>query len=112
MTFCPSCGFNLSRDELIERDGFVIDPRGGVTFEGRQIEIWPSEVSIAHTVATAAGRCVSIGAIAGRLDSEAIDPINRIAVSICRMRKRFAAANAPFPIETVHSRGYRWEMPA
>lgn len=108
MNFCPHCGFNLSQDAIVERDGFTIDPRGTITFNGRRIKATPIDMGIAHSVASAAGRVVKCEVIAERLGSETNDPRGLIRTRICFMRKNFADARAPFPLETVFGRGYRW----
>jgi DNA-binding response OmpR family regulator len=107
--FCPSCGFNLTKDEPIERDGFVIDPRGVVTFEGRQVPFTKAEHNLLHTLARAEGRCVESAVLGERL-GESEDPVNTARVLILRIRRRCWNAGAPNPIRTVWGRGYRWGL--
>jgi DNA-binding response OmpR family regulator len=108
--FCPSCGFNLTKDEPIERDGFVIDPRGVVTFEGRQVPLQAGEIIFVHSIAAGEGRCVPISALLERMDSESKDPLGLLHTRLCMIRKRFFGVGAPNPIRTVWGRGYRWGL--
>lgn len=108
--FCPSCGFNLERDTVLEVDGFTLDPRGIAGFAGRQLMIRAREVTILHTVAEAQGRTISRDVIASRIgyDGEG----NAIDVYMSRLRQALLAAGAPNPIRNVWGRGFAWVSPA
>lgn len=107
---CPSCGFNLSADEVIERDGFTVDPRGTLKFEGRQVEhLSPFMTGIILAVARAGDRTLSIEAIQNRITES---HTNIVQVMVCRIRKILAAQSVPCPITTVRGRGYAWGLPS
>lgn len=104
--FCPSCGLDLRRDELIERDGFTFDPRGAAFFGGKALRLTRAEIGILQTLAKAEGRPVVAGAISGRVgNGGGGDSIRTI---ICKLRHRLADLAIPDPIESVWGRGYRW----
>ena len=109
MTFCPCCGFNLTRDEVMELDGFMLDPRGMVAFQGSPVLMTHHEAMAMHTVASAKGRPVKTEIISQRI-SDGEDP-HCASVFLHRVRRKLAEARLPNPIETVARRGYRWSMP-
>lgn len=110
MTCCPSCGFNLTRDEIVEIDGWRIDPRGIAEYDGRAIHFAPAQLIILHSIAMMRGRIAARDAILNRMGTEA-EP-NILSVLVCRIRRTINAAGIPSPIKTVCGRGYRWELPA
>ena len=109
MSFCPSCGFNMTRDETVERDGFTLDPRGCVSFMGKDVPLTKAEATLLHTVAAADGRVVSRATVASRFGMSD-DPANVTSVLMCRIRKRLSAFGAPCPVKNEIGRGYRWEL--
>lgn len=108
MSFCPHCGFNLERDQPVERDGFVIDPRGAVRFCGHPVRLTPAETQIMHTLAAADGRSVRVSTILERLGCEDAQ-YNRVSVSISKIKRTLTQSGIPFPIRSDWGRGYRWE---
>jgi len=108
MSFCPSCGFNLDRDKVLQLDGFTLDPRGEVHFGETRVELSHHEALVMHTVAAAAGRPVKTETIACRV-SDGEDP-HCASVFIHRARRRLLAAGIPNPIQTAFRRGYRWSV--
>ena len=111
MTYCPSCGFNLSKDEPIERDGFLLDPRGTVSFCGRRLSFTKAEAAVLHSIGAAGSRTVEAATLACRFGDHD-DPANVARVLVSRIRHRLAAYDVPCPVRTDHGRGYRWEVPA
>ena len=105
MTCCPHCGYNLARDEVIERDGFCIDPRGTVAFNDRQLRLTAGAFAMLLCIVRANGRPVRDDTILNYADSEGTE--NTVHVQMCRTRKAFAAQGVPFPIQRM-SGGYRW----
>lgn len=110
MSFCPHCGYNLTRDEVIEADGFTLDPRGTVTFEGREARLTRPQVDLLYAMARADGRPVALPALAERMGSEAEDIRNVVSAQLAHTKRRLRAANIPFPVRTVWGRGYRWGL--
>lgn len=106
--FCPSCGFNLRNDEVVERDGFRLDPRGLAEFEGRYIDIPVGYALILHALASNEGRAVSLSTLLSRVSDG--DYPQFVAVLVCRMRRTLQEAGIPNPIQTVYGRGYRWHV--
>lgn len=112
---CPNCGCNFRNDYLIDRDGFVIDPRGQVAFGGVAINLRPTEVCIFHSVAKEKGRYVSTEVLTNRCCRERRGwPPKTVHVHIHRIRKALASAGAPDPISNERGRastlGYRWHL--
>ena len=115
-SLCPHCGYNLEADVIIERDGFTIDPRGHVRYDGSLIPGFTAQmVSVLHTLAKAGGRKLTSSVIADRCSSENIDRSNVIAVQICRLRRVLKARDIPCPVQS-RSRpvreggGYWWAV--
>lgn len=109
MSFCPHCGYSLDRDEIVERDGFRLDPRGTVSFQGRAVRATTMQALILHSLASASGRWVKPHVLADRIGSEAEHPDNVIAVLLSRTRHSMAETGAPDPVRNEHGKGYRWE---
>ncbi len=111
---CPHCGYNLIADEIVERDGFTIDPRGHVRYEGLLIPgFTPQMVSVMHSLAKANGRKLTASVIADRCGSENADRSNVVAVQICRLRRVLQACDIPCPVQsklgpTREGGGYWW----
>jgi DNA-binding response OmpR family regulator len=106
MTCCPSCGYNLTRDEVIEIGPWRLDPRGAVSFDGRRLSLTADCAMIMHSIAAAHGRPISLAALLSRIGSEALT--NIIQVQIWRIRDVLRASDIPVPFHTVRSRGYAW----
>jgi DNA-binding response OmpR family regulator len=107
VTCCPSCGYSLTRDEPVERDGWRVEPTGA-WYRGKHILTGPSDSATLHAIASAP-RPVSTDALLNRLGSEALS--NVVAVYVSRIRSRCSALGVPSPIQTVRSYGYRWRSP-
>ena len=106
---CPSCGYNLSRDEVISTDGFMLDPRGVVSFGGRGIDITSGEAMLLHTIASEQGRVLRAETIGQRI-SDSDDPGNVAQVTVCRVRQKLRDAALPVPFHNVRGRGYAWGL--
>jgi len=107
---CPHCGFNLEQDQVIERDGFILDPRGAVSFHGEAITLPKNHVQLLYTLAASYGRPVRRDVLADRVGSESNNVSNTMSVIFGRIRKTLADAGAPWPVEVVWGRGYRWSL--
>ena len=108
---CPSCGFNLRRDEVLELDGFSIDPRGLVTRAGARIALTRTETAVLYAIASGGGRPVSSEAIANRA-TEADDAVNVVRVMVRRIRAKLMQAGVPDAITTCWGSGYAWAVAA
>jgi DNA-binding response OmpR family regulator len=106
---CPHCGYSLAKDEPLHRDGFMLDPRGVVTFEGRTVPLRPSAHSIVFALAKCAPRPLSIDTLLVQMGSENAEA-NVVQVQLTWAKTAFRKALAPFPIENVWGRGYRWSL--
>ena len=98
---CPHCGYNLEADAIIERDGFTIDPRGHVRYDGILIPgFTPQMVSVMHSLAKGNGRKLTAEVIADRCDSESADAKNHISVQIFKIRRVLQAVDVPCPVQS------------
>lgn len=110
---CPHCGYDLRADEMIELDGFHIDPRGTIAFAGRQLPLNLSSVVILATLAKAAPRMVRSSVLIDRIGGDGDDLRGTLYSQVRRLRRTLTAIGAPVPVASVRrSGGYRWEMPA
>ncbi len=107
---CPSCGYNLTADAAVERDGWCIDPRGAASYRGVELFTRNTWVQILFTCASMTG-IVKVDVLQARIsDSE---ESNVAASQLSLMRKRLAYLSVPCPIETVRGdcvSGYRWRV--
>lgn len=100
---CPHCGYDLSADKPIERDGLWIDPATRIaTWQGRPVGLPGAQFTLAYALVKAWPAYVPIAALADRIGYEGDDPANIIANYVSRLRK------AGLPIRTVHGVGYAW----
>lgn len=110
---CPRCGFNLERDTLIERDGFVLDPRGMIAFHGRPVKMRASGARLLHLLAKSAGRVLSRDVIYERLfGGDAADTANFIAAIASQARAELRREGIPDPICNQPREGLFWRCPA
>ncbi|PAL23572.1 helix-turn-helix domain-containing protein [Sphingopyxis sp. GW247-27LB] len=106
--FCPNCGYDLRKDEVLVVDDWVIDPRDGVTCRGKLIEgLTETQVGILHSLAKDVGRIVSSETLGAR-HSDAEDVSAAVRIQIHRIREILAGEGIAVPFETVWRRGYRW----
>ena len=103
---CPSCGYNLSRDEVIDRDGFMLDPRGAAQFHGDDLGLTLAEALTLYAIASANGRPISHKTIASRVSDSNDAEVARIFV--LRARRKLTVHDAPDPVRTMRGRGYAW----
>jgi DNA-binding response OmpR family regulator len=106
--FCPSCGYSLARDEIIERDGFVLDPRGRVSFLGSPVTMTRAEAMVLHGIASCGNRTVKAEALGARI-SGSEDPGLVLRVFLSRVRRHLREQGFPSPVVTEPGIGYRWE---
>jgi DNA-binding response OmpR family regulator len=105
---CPHCGYDLERDELIERDGFRLDPRGTTDFNGHPVQLTKAQSIFFASVAKEAPRALSYVALIERMGIEGADERNVLAVQFSHIRTRLRAFDIPLPIVSVRSVGYQW----
>ncbi|MBB5986012.1 winged helix-turn-helix domain-containing protein [Sphingobium lignivorans] len=108
---CPNCGFDITKDDLVERDGFKLHPREGLgSYLGRSIGLTGSELVLLHTIGQAK-RTISREALHNRVsDCETFPEI--VGTFVCKIRSKLRTAGVPDPIETVRGKGYRWKSVA
>ena len=106
---CPSCGYNLDADKVVERDGWRIDPRvAEVEYLGKRHPLCISWVNILHCVCSRSGP-VSAEALLNRI-SESGD-VRVITTTISRVRRTLRCYGLPVPIAGIHRHyggGYVW----
>lgn len=105
--FCPSCGFNLEKDEPLAVGDWNIDLRGGVQFRGRHVDyLSTTQIGILHTIAASRPRNVSIEILTAR-HSESESSVS-IRVLICALKRDLRFQGIPVPIKTDRGAGYHW----
>ncbi|MBY0394432.1 MAG: hypothetical protein K2Q27_14355 [Novosphingobium sp.] len=108
--FCPCCGYNFREDEIVERDGFRIDPRAAtVTYNGWPLRMAATPARIMHSLAVS-NRAVRGDALLARVSAS--EDLNTLAVQIHRAREACAEINVPCPIVTQRGVGYVWQVAA
>lgn len=111
MTHCPCCGYSLEQDKVIERDGFMLDPRGPVAFDGAPVPISKQQSEILFAIAAEEGRLARHAMLAERIGYEG--DLNSVVVQVSKMRRRLEQHRIPNPIYTVDGfGGYAWGRPA
>ncbi len=108
--YCPSCGYNAHKDRVIERDGFVVDPSGKVTYLGNIVRMTPGQRALLHSVAAGNGRVIKGEALLNRISDG--ETVNLVAVLISNLRRALIAKGIPSPIQTAWGSGYYWALPA
>lgn len=110
---CPSCGYNLHREEPFVDGRLTFDYDTGLIVDGRPIPLSYMMRQIVGSLIAARGERLSTDAILLRIGSEG--EANTIAVQISRIRKVFRDAGLPELIQSRRGRGeagYRWVMHA
>jgi DNA-binding response OmpR family regulator len=108
-SICPYCGYNLVADDVLEIDGFRLDPRGVAHWQGKQIEMHPWHALILHSLAKAGGRPLSDTVLLERLGSEATR--HSVHVYVSRLKRELTDAGVPFLIRRVLRIGFQWVSP-
>ena len=103
---CPICGYNLEADAIVERDGWRIDPRGEVLFEGRTVTTRRSWTAILLTLAREGGRRVTAEVLLSRTSSS--ERNNTMSSAIRQMRRAVEAQGLPWPVVSYRRGGYAW----
>ncbi len=106
---CYRCRQDLEGDEVIDVAGWLIDPGGGLTYQGRRIkDMTPGMACILHAIARGRGRRITVSDIGQHCCSDAEG--NAIVSSVSRMRRMFAMQNIPDPIGSQPpAPGYWWQ---
>lgn len=108
--FCPCCGYNFRDDQVVERDGFTIDPRAAtVLYEGTPLRMAPTPARIMHALA-ASDRAILREALLARVSG--CENLNTLAVQVHKARDACAEVKAPCPITTQRGVGYVWQVAA
>lgn len=104
--YCPSCGYNAHKDRPIECDGFVVEPSGLCTFNGRKIHLTPGQGRLMHSIAAGNGRVIRADALLNRISDG--ESVNLCAVLVSQLRKKLSGHGVPCPIQTKWREGYYW----
>jgi DNA-binding response OmpR family regulator len=105
--FCPSCGFNLDKDRTVERDGYIIDPYGLVSYIGIPIRMPNQQRLLLHSIAVAPA-LVTHGVLSNRLDCK----LECLRVYASHLRNSLRQHAVPLIIEAVWGQGYKWKLNA
>jgi DNA-binding response OmpR family regulator len=106
---CPHCGYSLAADAIIALDGFEIDPRGKVAWQGARLALTGQQAEILHVIAAGEGRPVKIEIISERLGHDGNSDI--VHVQVCRLRRNLREAGAPNVIKSTGARSFFWNTP-
>lgn len=109
LPLCYRCKQDLDGDEIVDVAGWLIDPGGGLTYQGRRVKgMTPGMACILHCIARGRGRKLRVEDIGRHCCSEAES--NAISSSISRMRRTFTLAGIPDPIGSeMGNPGYWWQ---
>ena len=106
---CPMCGYNLEADRVMTRDGFVLDPRGSVSWRGKRLVIKPAGIIVLHTLASTC-RPVPRDAMLSRISSS--ENANLLASTVSQLRKVLRECGAPDPVGVArHAKSLYWQVP-
>jgi len=106
---CPHCQYDLKADTIIERDGFTLDPRGAVTYNGQEIKLTKTQKCILFSLAKANGRRLSSYDLADRCCYyDASNANKEFKMHISLLRKRLSHVQCP--VQTDHGVGYYWQI--
>lgn len=108
---CPHCGYSLKNDEVIERDGWTLDPRGQAKYRGKILPINKTAARLLHSLAKENGRPIEPDILYERcIDND--DPYVIYAV-IAKLRRKLHELKVPCPIQSRrgrHNSGYWWQV--
>lgn len=109
--FCDRCGANASADDIIDRDGFLLDPRGPITYQDKPLKLTRVQRCILITLAHGRDTRISANALAERccyLRNHG--KVNPISVHLSTLRDRLKANGAPVPFLCDREIGYYWSL--
>ncbi|MGR6327712.1 hypothetical protein ACU5AX_01465 [Sphingomonas sp. XXL09] len=110
---CPSCGYNLEREQLITDGPFTYDPTcPAFLIDGEPVQCRPQVREVLGSVMQARGRTLSFEVLAERIGSDAVRPNRLIDVALYQARRIFAASPYPCPVQRVRGAGLRWALSA
>jgi DNA-binding response OmpR family regulator len=109
--FCPHCGSDIRLDAPIVLNEFSMFGDGyPLCYKGKPIHLTPAQSAICWTLLKAFPHVVKRDTLLIRIGSDANS--NVVDVQLTRIRSKLASLDVPCPLETVHSRGYRWSTKA
>lgn len=107
MHFCPSCGYNLERDPVVESGLWRLDPIAGEAYHhNRKVRLSAQQFGILYACSAARGGLITRDMLMSRLGSDA--ETNTLSVQLSRIRNACREVGAAMPIETVWGKGLRW----
>lgn len=109
---CPHCGYDLEQDVEVADGPFRHHPQNGFFVDGRRLRLAPQCHVLLGTLIRAQGITIPTHVLAERLGYDGDYSTNLVSVIACKARRAIAAAGHPFPIQTVHARGLRWDRDA
>lgn len=106
---CPRCGHDFDAAGRITRGRFTLAPLSGFSIDDKPLELEPRHLGILRMLMDADGETVT----ADTLCAHSLEPSRKaLQVHVCRIRDRFEQLGINCPIETVHGKGYRWNVEA
>ncbi len=108
MNICPNCSYDLRQDRKIVRGNFTLDPRGPITYQGRQVKLTKVQRCMMFTLAKSDGRIVAIEALAERCCYAESKKTVRSHLSM--LRRKLEEQGVPVPFENEWDVGYCWSL--
>jgi DNA-binding response OmpR family regulator len=106
---CPSCGYNLRREQPVVDGPFSYDPTTpAFCIDGQPVQCRPQVREVLGSLMQVRGRTLSFDVLADRLGSGAARSARLIDVALYEARRIFEASPYPCPIERVRGSGLRW----
>lgn len=91
----------------MQRGDFTLDPRGAITYQGRQVKLTKVQRCLILSLAKSNGRHVSIDALAERCSYGGSRKAVRSHLSI--LRRNLEAHGVPVPFRNERDVGYYWD---
>lgn len=102
---CPTCGTDLERDIVIDRDGLHLDPRTTeVRWQDKPVHLNRGEFTVLYALVKAAPHLVTQNALAERLGYEGDLVKQNVHQRVTHIRKALPGS----PICTLWGRGFAW----
>jgi two-component system OmpR family response regulator/two-component system response regulator QseB len=91
---CPCCGYDIARDEPLERAGIAMAPYGPVRFHGADVKLTRGESAVLRTLMKANGRPIPRHVLAERYGQKETSDSNSVDVLLTRIKQKLARHGA------------------
>jgi len=107
---CPHCGYNLTQDSPIYRDGWVLYPTVAI-YKEKVLALSQQEAGMLYALAKAAPLELTSEVIANRISRGECDPRVRVGMAARRIREKLGSLT-PFYARGGAPGGYCWHDPS